>query len=336
MGTKSSYKKHVAEGRRIVIFAISFAVLMRFIYFSFFDLSVYHDNESGYLWNLIAPLFENQWISLLSSTACVALIAILVAHINTKYVFIRRKTLLPIAFSVLLFSCHPSFIVMNPGYISALAILLAVLSLFDAYATTQKAIATLRVGSIIALGSLFAPGLLLYFPILWICLTLMRSFNFKAFLASLFGIIVVYFPAFSIYLFIGKIDLFYAPFTSIKAEDILNPPVFGFGNILWSVLGFCIILMCIVLIYNYMTNYKDKIKTRALVTSLNLIVAFSFLLMLFLNIETVNDLYILLAASILPLSHFFALAQEKWVVFLFYLCLIFYMTVCFLTFISMS
>lgn len=336
MGVKSAYKKHIAEGRRIVIISVVFAVFIRLIYFFCFDLSTYKYGNESYLWNLIAPLFENNWISFLSSSICVALIAVLLAHINTKYVLIRRKTLLHIALAILLFSCHPAFIVMNPGYISALAILLVISNLFDSYGTTQKAISTLRVSSIIALASLFSPGILLYFPILWICLALMRSFNFKAFLASLFGMIVVYFPAFSFYLFTNQLNAFFTPFISIKLDNILNVPILSYNYIAWIVVGFSLILACIILINNYMTNYKDKIKIRALITSLNLIALFALILLLFLNIEPANSFYILLVSSVLPLAHFFALAQEKWIIILFYIYIIFYTAACFLTFIPIS
>ena len=332
-----SYKKYVAEGRNVVTVSILLAIALRVIYFYCADPSTLHsDISGGYLWEPIAHLFVNPFVSLLASTLCVVFIAFLLAHINTKYVLIRRKTLLHLAFAALLFSCHPSFILMNPGYVSAIFILLAISALFDSYATNKRAISALKVSFVLALGSLFAPSMLLYFPVFWIGLAIMRSFSFKAFLASLFGIFTVYFPAYSYFLYSRHTDTFLSPFTSLALNKLSDFPFAGFDYATWGVIAFAVILLGIIFTYNYMTNYKDKIRIRALISFLNLIVIFASVLMLFLNIDVANDLYILIATVILLLSHFFALAEERWIALLFYTSILIYLIIATLTFLPIS
>ena len=329
-----SYKKNVAEGLGFVIFSIIFGIIMRGVYFfSIPNPAIYTDGlPGGYLWNLVSPLFSNPIISLLGSTVCVVLIIIILAHINTKYVLIRRKTSLHIAFCILLFSCHPGMIFMNANYISAIFVLAAISRMFGSYSTNRKSKSALEVSFIIALGSMFNLGLILFFPVFWIGLALMRSFGFRAFFASLFSIFCVYLPAYTYFLFTNQVELFLSPFELVNANTLSQLPILGFEYPDWAIVGFTFFLIVTILVYNYMINYKDKIRVRALVSSLNLIVVFSFIVLLFVNINIGNALYILLAVGTLLLTHFFALAEERWIAYLFYLSIIIYLGSISLTF----
>lgn len=307
---------------------------MRAIYFFSIDNSSIYTEElsGGYLWNPIFQLFVNPIVSLLASTACLALIVVILAHINTKYVLVRRKTSLHIAICILLFSSHPSMVFMNANYIAAIFMLTAISRMFGSYSTNRKSKSALEVSFILALGSMFSPSLLLFFPVFWIGLGLMRSFNFRAFFASLFSVFCVCFPAYAYFLFTNQIELFLSPFHVFNADMLSQLPVLKFQYPDWIILGFVVVLLVIIFIYNYMTNYRDKIRVRALISSLNLIIVFSLVLLLFVNINIGNDLYVLLAVGTLLLTHFFALAEERWIVCLFYLSVIIYLGSISLTF----
>ncbi|WP_165044300.1 hypothetical protein [Dysgonomonas sp. ZJ709] len=328
-----SYKKTIAEGKGIFIFAILFAIFIRIIYFIFSDESSFYISSSsnGYLWIPISSFFtQSATISLLSTSIAIALIAFLNSHINTKYVLIRRKTFLPAAFSVLLFSCSTFFLGMSAEYFGVLFILLTISSLFSSYNSDKKQFGAFNASFILTLGSLFVPGLLLYFPILWIGLGIMRCFNFKSFLATILGIIILYFPAFSYYLFTDKLAVFYAPFTSVTINQLSNLPILNLQLADWIIIGFSGIIISIILIDSYINSYKDKIRTRAYIYLLILITSVSILLSIFLNINYISNIYIAIGVGTLILSHFYALAEDKWKIFLFYLYFILYIATCFL------
>lgn len=63
--------------------------------------------EGGYLWHLLDFFSGNPLYSLAGSSIIVSAMAVLTAHINTDFVLIRRRILLPPAIIILLFSCHP-------------------------------------------------------------------------------------------------------------------------------------------------------------------------------------------------------------------------------------
>lgn len=332
MAVSRFYKNNIAEGKSILVFSIIFAVVIRMLFYLFSEKSSL-PASGGYLWQPLVPFLENSFISLLASSAIVAGLAVLAAHINTAFVLIRRRTALPATIMVLLFSCHPSFIQISPAYLGALSILLVIRILFSAYNSNEKSIAAFRVSFFISLGSLFAPVLLVYIPLSWAALAIVRSFNFKSLFASLLGLFIIYFPVFSFYLFSDKLDVFYAPFL-LATTVVADFPFLGFDMVHWGLLAFSVLLLSIIIVDNYLNRHKDKIKIRACLSLLCFTVSIALLLNLFLNITPAVNLYISVSIGALLLSHFFALVERKGGTILFYILLLVYLLICILSFMT--
>ncbi len=328
-----SYKKHIAEGKGILIFSILFATIIRIIYFLYFN-PVESGSGNGYLWQILYPLFGNPLISLVSSSLCIAILAVLTTHINTEHAFIRRRSILPPSIIILLFSCHPSFIIMSPAYIGALIFLFIISILFASYNQEIKQIPTFKVSFLLALASLFEPVLLIYLPTLWIALGIMRCFNTKSFLASIVGVFIVYFPTYSYFLFTDNINSFLAPFTSIEFDQLGFLETLATNIHYWIILVFALVLLIIIISSNYINRHLDKIKNRAYSSLLNFITVSAILILIFLNISPKMSLFIVLSTGSLSLAHFFALVEHKGGVILFYISVIFYILVCFTPFLS--
>jgi hypothetical protein len=318
----------VAEGNGMFVFSILFAVTVRLVYFFYLD-PVNNGPANGYLWKPVSFLFGDQLVSLISGSVFTVGLAILSAHINTAYVFIRRKTILAPAVIILLFSGHPQLILMSDEYIGVLFMLVIISVLFGAYnSNTGKQIFAFKVSFILALGSLFTPVLLIYLPVLWIALGMMRCFNFKSLLASFLGIFVLYFPAFSFYLFTDSLDVFLKPFASVNTGLLEDFPFFRFNIGNWAVLIFSVVLLAIIISNNYINRHKDKIKIRAYLGLLTFTTMYSMLACLFLNIDSTVYVFIALGTGAFLLSHFFSLVERKEGVFLFCFSMFFYILVC--------
>lgn len=325
------YNKYIATGNGILIFAILFAATIRILYF--FNLGIADVSSTpSYLWEPIMSLFSNPYISFASSTVTVGIMAFFAAHINTKHLLIRQKTLLPSAFIILLFSCHPLFIGMSAEYISTLLALIVMSMFFSSYNTEKKQHAAFKVSSVLALSSLFTLTSLIYIFILWGALILMRSFNFKAFIASLVGFFIIYFPVFSFFLLTDNLDGFIQPFINITLSGLNNLPVLSYDLTQWVILSFSLILLLVIISNDYINRHKDKIKVRAYLNLLLYTVLFAIIAFLFLNINPLLHLFIILIFGSFLLSHFFALVEGKMVVILFYISIAFYLTICFLPF----
>lgn len=322
-----SYKKSVTEGNGMLIISIVFAVIIRLVYFLYFDFT--HSRPvNGYLWKPLLYIFNDGLVSLLCSSLVVGSMAVLATHINTTHLFIRRKTILLPAVIILLFSCHPQFMQMSAEYISTMLFLVIIFILFTAYNSPDKQIFSFKTSFILALGSMFIPALLVYLPVLWLALVMMRCFNFKSLLASLLGMFLLYFPAFSYYFLTDSLDIFLAPFTSVSAEQLAGFPFYQLNIGDWIILGSSTILLIIIVSDNYINRHKDKIRTRAYLSLLSFITVFSILAFLFLNIDFVIYQFIALLTGAFLLSHFFALVEKRGGVILFYISMIFYILAC--------
>lgn len=329
------YKNHIAEGKGILIFSIVLAIFLRIIFTIFSDTPDAVNLSGGYLWQYFQSFVQNSLYSFIGSSILVALMAISVAHINTDFVLIRRRTLLPPAVIILLFSCHPSFIWISPAYLGVLFMLLIISVLFDSYNEAAKAIIAFKVTFILSLGSLFTPILLIYVPLSWVALIMMRCFNAKSLLASLLGLFIIYFPTFSFYLFVDKLDEFIAPLISNWNIDILkNLPVLSLNAVVWSILIVMIFLISLIIGDNYINRHKDKIRIRAYLSLLSLVTIVALLLSLFLNIAPDVNLYISIGVGSMLLSHYFALVETKGVAILFYIYMSLYIAVCVLSFLT--
>lgn len=314
------YDRNVAEGKGFLFFAVFFAVLIRLVYYFHFDTSIVVD-EGGYLWAPLASILSNSLYSLLASAVMVVLIAIVINQVNTEHVFIRRRTLLPSAIVILLFSCMPSELAMSPYYIAALSMMLIIGALFEASANHFSQGSACKITFHLALGSLFAPLLILYLPVIWICMIRVRSLSVKAFLASVFTAALVYLPTYCYFLFTDNLTEFYRPFDNIFYADLDLLPILKYGVSDFVLLGLLLGLYLIIMIDNSINGFKDKIRVRTFSTVLTIIIFFSFLFTILLNVDSETATFIGLAAGALQVAHFFSLAEKKVVkiLFVFYL-----------------
>lgn len=330
-----SYKNHIVEGKRFVFFVGLFTIFIRIAYYF---LSNNHDEHlfenEGYLWTLISPFFGNVLISLIVSFISLAIIVMMVYTINVKYTLIRRKTVLPVTISLLLFNCHPSFLHMNPYYIGAICILFAISSLFGAYGSDKCQINALKVSFIISFGALFVPFLLVFIPIFWIGLVMLRSFNFGSILASFFSLLIVFLPVFTYQLLsTGDVSEFLTPYSSVSLEQLLYVPFMHYNRVQYLFSGFLMVILSIILINNYLVKFKDKIRVRSLISFLNLLAIFSLLFSLFVNVNYYIGIYVFFIAITFLLSHLFAVAESKWYIYLFELMGCVFIVFCFFTYI---
>lgn len=325
------YKNNIAEGKGILIFAIIVASIMRLFFFLSSD-ETFNIASDGYLWVLLVPFFQVPLLSLVGSTICVALIALLIAQINSTHVLIRRRTVLPPAVAILFFSCHRSFIEMSSAYLGVLCVLFVVSVLFSVYNITDRPQAAYRTSFILALGSLFSPILLFYVPLSWFALMIMRCFNFKSVLASFLGVLCVYFPVFSFYLFAGHLDVFLSPFYSMASLDQLT--LFSFSNVEWVAIAFLLLFLGIVVGNNLVNSYKDKIKVRAYLSLLSIVVVVALIFFMLFDIDTRANLYIILGVLSLLYAHFFALIESKAGAILFYFSIAIYFSICILSYLA--
>lgn len=304
------YKKYVAENRNIVYFSTFIALILRWVSFSVSDNCFIQYYEDGFLWNYIAPLFANEYVSVISAFLFSVLISFYMLHLNDKYTLIRVRTALPYAFSMFLLACFPSFLGISSLYFALFFVLLSIDILYSAYRKDRVADSAFRLSFLLALGSLFTFDLLIYVPLFWIGFAIMRSFSYKAILASLLGVFLIYWiTAFCFVYFtegnnplVGWLDRW------------MNWKLVSFSDLLigyWLIFAVNAAFIIFIIVYNYVYSYKDKVQIRAYISFVNFVFVYSLIIAGFLLLKPSIAVSVLLVSSSFIYSHYFALITQK-------------------------
>ncbi|GAB6012580.1 hypothetical protein [Viscerimonas tarda] len=315
------YRKYIAENRGLIYLSTFLVVLLRLgLLFATAD-SV--PEEGDFIPENLDLPFESRYVLFICSLLFTIGIGLQLTHLNIKYALIRGKTSLPYVFALFLLSSSPGLICAISPYIGIVAVLWSVNILFSSYQEPKASKQAFGIGVILALASFAIPSLLIYLIVFWVGFSVMRSFSFKVFLASLFAVVMVYWPVF-LYLFFVR-----------EQDDALSYFVSGWNNFFdFSILemdikSVIILLVCaataiIILINNHLSEFKDKIQVRANFAFLRFMLLFSALIYLLFSQHFPHNWAIAIVIAGFILSHFFALANKKWKVCFFILVAVFY------------
>lgn len=310
-----SFKKDVVENKSLVIVAAVLCLFLRIgVYFSIDDLPSYVGG--GYLWNLmLSDIFTNKLFSALGSLICTCIIVFYTAQLNTEHALIRSRSYLVPALMMLLFSCHPVFVFLTPQYLGVLAVLVSTMILLSTYQDKQSSGRAFSIGFVLAVGSLFAFHTLMYLLVFIIGLRMMRCLSFKRIVAMIMGAVSVYWLTFFCFLVQNDIDAFVAPFLQLHPafySDLRFTDWFDLGIIA------VIILVILIVFLNYQTNsFHDKIRIRANLLFLNILLILSLASFLLVIYDPLLNVYVMLFSSSILLAHFFSLTNENWKVYFF-------------------
>lgn len=327
------YKRYIVENKNLVLITILIALIFRgCIYLMQSDLPAY-PYTPGALWTQPVSdfLMRNRGLSALIAILFTAVIVFYTGYLNNKHKLIRSRTYLVYIFCILFFSSHPVYVYMTPQYVSTFLLIIGTDMLLDSFQRTDGSGKAYSIGFLIALSSLFTPGAIIYLPVFWIGLRMMRCLKVKTIATSLLGIVSVYWIVFFYFFWQQDLNSFYEPFQQLSPffghyiKDEITARAF-------ILLAFCLIILIVAMISYFNNSYKDKIQTRANLYFLYMMALFSVSAFLFINDTPTFHQYIFAFSCSLLFSHFFSLILEKWKVSFFYLfiTLYFIISICFL------
>lgn len=303
-------------------------------FFFYGDKSSFYSDypDAGCLWNLIAPLFEDRLVSMLSNLLAVIFIAGLVSFLNSTYVLIREKTALPEAFILLLLSCHPAFLFFSPYLLAMILVIGAAYHLFASYNAVRKPIVCSNIMFEVALASLFIPQILAFCLVFLVGFAMMRNFTFRALLASILTVVLVYVPVVFYYFASDNTQILVAYLSYFGGENLSSLPLLSFETSNWIIWGLAAGYIILLSVFNYINNYKDKILIRAYINFLGEITIFAIIFYAVLNINVQMNIYVSFFAGSLLLAHFQGLNRTRFALFFFLLSLVVYILICCKTF----
>lgn len=246
----------------------------------------------------------------LAGFALHVLASVLLVNLNNVFAIIRVRTSLQSFFYLLLAAATPPLYGTLPGLLAGLCFLTAFHQLFGSYRQERSSGSLFNAFVFAGIASLFVPQSLLLAPLLWIGAANFQSLNLKSLLASLFGFALPWWMLLS-YTFLT--DTTQAFFSQLSDEIVLFRPVgYGFEARMMLPLGFLFLLFAVSTLHCFLSEYKDKIRTRSY---LHFLMLFGVCLFVGIGLQpyllTVFWPLLLIVVSILT-GHLFALTNSKW------------------------
>ena len=267
----------------------------------------------AFVFAVLSFRFRSDWsnIALWGNTLVQIGIAFFLLQLDHIFTIIRRRTLLPVLFYIVLVGCNPIFDLSLRGSLAALLMIVNYLFLFQTYQKPDSQLSALNISLILVLGSLFWPQLLLFFPVFWVGFYWFHSFNLRVFLASLTGIFVVYLFIFAwgIYQNDWRMFSLFLP----KPEKIFSVSEPNLSYYEWISLGIILFIYIFAGVNLFIVSISEKIKT---ISFLKYLYVSSFLIFAMAFVQSEYRSYwesIAYVSIALVLAHYFTLTNKLYV-----------------------
>lgn len=184
------------------------------------------------------------------------------------------------------------------------------LFLFSAYQDNRAMGRVFYAFLMLGIASTMFVQILFFVPLVWVllCTNLMVLRSFRAFVSSLFGLLVPYWFMVAYYLYIDDVDSLLDHFLQIAQFG----PVLGWMDMPVSHIltaAYVVILAVVGMIHFRLNNYKDKIRTRMLFEIFS-VLALAAIVFMILQPQHIDYLLALLIVSTSPMiGHYIALTN---------------------------
>lgn len=257
-----AFRANFVEGRFTSILISILILGMRLLMFNEKGIptntsgSTYSNN---YLWHHLSYLFSNPLVSFAASTLSIFIIAWIISIMNNRFGLIRVRTNLPFIIPLILLSLYPYFLSMSGDYVAIIFILFAFFPLLESYQKSTSYLYSFKSSILIATASLFQIYALTLIPLLWRGEHTMRGPQPRSTVSSLFGLLLVYGSAFSIFFVKDDVTGFLLPLNTIMNVSLPLLPEFTLFE--WIVAAFILLFFVLHMIFSINTYGRDKVLT---------------------------------------------------------------------------
>ena len=308
---KRSFRTYFVESRFLSIIMSVVVVGMRFLLYLQKGLPETSGYKTNFVWGHIEPFLEaNPFVSFVGSTGVVLLIAVLISELNIRYGIIRLRTSMPFFIPLLLLSVHPSFLRLTPDLVALVFVLWALFPLFSTYQHQRSHKYAFQFGALLAIGSVFQIYTLLFLPIWLFALKALDQITVRSVLSSLFGVLIVYWIVFSMFVFADNIGGFASPFAYlIKVYDFSYVPAFTVPQ--WGFIVTFVLLVVIYLVLDSQQIVRERSFTKkVLMINLSVVIFTIFMQIIYFS-HTLFFLYTGLAFMSMALSHYYTNVERR-------------------------
>jgi hypothetical protein len=251
-----------------------------------------------------------QWLPVIGGLIILLLQAFLVNLIMIQHDLVSKNSLIPALVFILVMSSNPAFLTLSGELISTAFILLLLGTAYPLYEQSENLTAYLSLGLYTAMASLF------FFPTIFIALSIymvlwiFRTFNWRAWVIPVIGLIIPYLYLFTFYFWIDGIpaalkcysDYFSGLFPSGAHYPIQQLTVVG-------ILVLFLLIPAFINILSGMSSYNISTRKKL---SVSIWLFFLLLLIGFSSGEVLNSSILWVPAAIIIAHHMDKLKQKWW------------------------
>lgn len=267
------------------------------------------------LWNWLCSLFPGKLFTYLTGFILMIGGAYLLQRANYALVLIREKTYFPLWLFILLLSTNPSFFPLKATSVGVFCMILAIYQLFTAYHDPFSTMKAFKTAFIIGLGSLLWVHILWFLPLFWIGMYNFRSLTPRTFVASLFGILTVFWFVFGWAVWKADFSVLTLPFASLMKLSFAHFELNGWAD--WTSLIYTAFLVIIASVNILVHEHGDSLRSRQFLSFLMLFTLWSFFLFFIYEHSSEEFIHIAVVSVSTLIAHFFTTRRNKYTFWLF-------------------
>lgn len=276
------------------------------------------------LWNAVCQAIPNKTTAYLIGFTLMTGGAFLLHRANFILMLTREKTFLPFLLYILLVSCNPDFIPLKSASIGVFCLVLAIYQLFSSYHNDEATGPIFNATLILATGSLFWIHLLWFVPVFWYGMYCFRSFSIRTFMASILGLITIYWLLLGWCVWQDNYAAIQVPLQALFKIRMLQIGTDGLMNA--TGIAYLALLLVIAAVNIFTHEYEDNLRTRQYLYFLITLAIWSFALFFFYEQSSEELLETVCMPAAILLGHFFTVQRGKYIFWFFHGTVIFYIT----------
>lgn len=316
------FKSYFVESRFISLVVSVVVILLRLLLFLRKGLPEFQTGGGHFIWPYIESAFQPYpVVSFLASTLCIFIISYLISELNIRYGVIRMRSSMPYYLPLILFSVHPFFLRMTPDFPALIFILWSLFPLLASYQFHHSHRFAFQFSALITIAGIFQMYALLLLPLWLVGLSTLGGINVKSFMASAFGVIMVFWIVFAMYVFGDNIAGFIEPFKRFAViYDFNQMP--GFSVPQWGFIVTALLLVFAILIADGKYIARDRSFTKKVILFFLSVMVASILLQILYLHQTLFWIYLIVSFFSFVAAHFYTNCFSRTDILSFYFLLI--------------
>lgn len=272
-------------------------------------------SEYTFLGISIAETFKNVFVNHLMQFLFLLGTGLILQFMSSEFRLIRVRSYFPFFLFCMLGGTLLPVVHLDGAAIANLLLMYSFIRLFRSMNHGQEARYAFDASVLLALASLFQSRFLYILPTIWLVMGILQMLSFRSFLASIFGILSVFWIIGGICFLVNDFNFFL-----VYANDLTN---FHFNNLSdistaeISYIAFMVILMISAIISFWPRQHLDKLRTRNYLNSV-LLIWFMLLILWLLSANDESYLLPLISLSAIVIAHYFSLVDTLFSRFLFF------------------